>query len=145
MGPQWDALAVGEKKEVFLVEAKANIEEIVSPGTGASRTSKSLIRKSLQETKEYLNIKKDTDWSGTFYQYTNRLAHLYFLWKNKVKAYLLFIYFIGDSSFTDKYTPGTRAEWEAALLVMKTFFGVKQHKLNKFIMKLFIDVKDIGM
>ena len=78
-GSQWDALGKSKNGNVFLIEAKANIPEIVSSPSGAKKTSKLLIDKSLIETKIYLNINNDIDWSGKFYQYTNRLAHLYFL------------------------------------------------------------------
>ena len=78
-GPQWDALAQTTGGKIILIEAKANIPEIVSPATGAGEISKELIDKSLNETKDFLNINNEIDWSGKFYQYTNRLAHLYFL------------------------------------------------------------------
>src|SRR5690554_1456973 len=74
-GPQWDALAHTNEGSIILVEAKANIPEIVSSETGAGEISKELINKSLYETKNFLNIENNIDWSGKFYQYTNRLAH----------------------------------------------------------------------
>lgn len=98
-GPQWDALGKGEHGEVFLVEAKANIPEIVSPGSGAKENSLHLIQTSMNKTKSYLKINNTIDWSGPFYQYTNRLAHLYYLRVlNEIPAYLIFTYFIGDTS-----------------------------------------------
>ena len=78
-GPQWDALGKSDNGIVFLVEAKANIPEISSPGTKASTISKQQIVSSLGKTKEFFGIVNDIDWSGKYYQYTNRLAHLYFL------------------------------------------------------------------
>ena len=86
-GPQWDALAHTNEGSIILVEAKANIPEIVSSETGAGEISKELINKSLYETKNFLNIENNIDWSGKFYQYTNRLAHLYFL-REKCNKYL---------------------------------------------------------
>ena len=89
-GPQWDALAHTNEGSIILVEAKANIPEIVSSETGAGEISKELINKSLYETKNFLNIENNIDWSGKFYQYTNRLAHLYFLReKCKKKIFLI--------------------------------------------------------
>jgi type III secretion system FlhB-like substrate exporter len=70
-GPQWDALAKTTSGHVILVEAKANIPEIVSPGTGAGEISKTIIDKALNDTKVFLNLTNDIDWSGKFYQYTN--------------------------------------------------------------------------
>ena len=43
-------------------------------------------------------MRSTCDWSGTFYQYANRLAHLYLLHElNDVDAWLVFVYFVGDS------------------------------------------------
>ena len=142
-GPQWDALGIGKYKEIFLVEAKANIPEIVSPGTLSRGTSRDLLAKSLKDVKSYLNINKDIDWTGNFYQYTNRIAHLYFLRVlNKIPAYLIFIYFMGDKSVGG---PATEEEWHAAITVMHKCLGLNKHKLSKYIADVFIDLKDIGL
>jgi len=142
-GPQWDALGIGKYKEVFLVEAKANVPEIVSPGTLSRGTSRDLIAKSLEDVKSYLNINKDIDWMGNFYQYTNRIAHLYFLRVlNKIPAYLIFIYFMGDKSVRG---PATKEEWNAAITVMHKCLGLNKHKLSKYIADVFIDLKDIEL
>ncbi|RMD91999.1 MAG: hypothetical protein D6813_06625 [Calditrichaeota bacterium] len=140
-GPQWDALATTTSKRIILVEAKANIPEVVTPATGASPKSKDLIDKSLKETKDYLGLKNEVDWSGTFYQYTNRLAHLYFLRvKHKKPAYLINIYFIGDK---DVNGPDTKSEWKCALQVMYTYLGLSRHKLSKYMADIFIDTDDL--
>ena len=142
-GPQWDALGRGNRNEVFLVEAKANIDEIISPETKATEKSLVLIKKSLDGLKKYLKVNNKVDWSGTFYQYTNRLAHLYFLRAlNKLPANLIFVYFIGDDSVSG---PKSVEEWNAALMVMKKYLGLSTHKLAKYIAEVFIDVKQIGL
>jgi len=46
-GPQWDALAHSTGGKIILVEAKANIPEIVSQATGVGEISKALIYRSL--------------------------------------------------------------------------------------------------
>lgn len=140
-GPQWDALGKSKNGAVFLVEAKANIPEIVSPATQAGQKSKLLINKSLNETKLFLNINNDVDWSGKFYQYTNRLAHLYFLRViNGVDAYQVNIYFLNDKTVKG---PKTKEEWEAAIQVMKNYLGVGRHKMSKYMIDVFIDVEEI--
>jgi len=140
-GPQWDALAKTKNGKIILVEAKANIPELVSPATGAKKKSKCLIDNSLCETKKYLNITNDIDWSGKFYQYTNRLAHLYFLReKCKEQAYLINIYFIGDKTVLG---PKTKQEWDGALKVLKTYLGISRHKLSKYTADIFIDINDL--
>ncbi|GAG66797.1 unnamed protein product [marine sediment metagenome] len=137
-GPQWDALGVSGD-EMILVEAKANIPEMVSPGTKAEPGTRKRIENSLNELKKYLNISNGTDWTGTFYQYVNRIAHLYYLReKNDIKAHLLFIYFINDVTV---HGPKTKDEWLGAIQTMECYLGLdKKHKLRKYIHDIFIDV-----
>jgi hypothetical protein len=141
-GPQWDALARTEDDRVLLVEAKANIPEIISGGTKATEPSLSLIQSSLQETMEYLHVSGKLDWSETFYQYANRLAHLYYLRvKNEIPAYLINVYFIGDRSVDG---PQTVEEWKGAIQVMKALLGVgKRHKLSPYMADVFISSDEI--
>ena len=140
-GPQWDALGVSGD-EIILVEAKANIPEMVSPGTKAGTSSRRKIKNSLDEVKKYLSVSDSIDWTGTFYQYVNRIAHLYFLRvKNQIKAYLLFIYFINDISVNG---PKNKDEWLGAIQMMECYLGLpKKHKLRKYIYDIFIDVNDL--
>ena len=77
-GPQWDALGVSGD-EIILVEAKANIPKMVSSETKAGTDSRRKIENSLDEVKKYLSVSDSIDWTGTFYQYVNRIAHLYYL------------------------------------------------------------------
>ncbi len=142
-GPQWDALATLNGTGVLLVEAKANIPEEVSPATGASRTSRAKIDRSLEEVKRYLQVDSRIPWSGKLYQYANRIAHLYLLRKmNGINAYLVFVYFTGDA---DVGGPSTNAEWQAALTVVKGVLGLRdRHRLSPYIADIFIDVAEIG-
>jgi len=148
-GPQWNALGVYKDSDdsddeiIILVEAKANIPEMVSPGTKAGTNSRRKIENSLDEVKKYLNISNDIDWTGTFYQYVNRIAHLYYLReKNQIKAYLLFIYFINDITV---HGPKTKDEWLGAIQTMECYLGLaKKHKLRKYIHDIFIDVNTLN-
>ncbi|WJH36851.1 hypothetical protein N6H14_14805 [Paenibacillus sp. CC-CFT747] len=143
-GPQWDALGKTIDGKVFLVEAKANIPEIVSSGSKASHPSLGLIHRSLIEVRNALHITSEADWTRIFYQYTNRLAHLYFLRiKNNIPAYLINVYFIGDGSVDG---PQTREEWLGAIQVMKSYLGLsKRHKLSPYMLDLFININVIGL
>jgi len=141
-GPQWDALGVSGN-EIILVEAKANIPEMVSPGTSAKNPqSIKKIRNSFDEVKKYLSVSNTIDWTGTFYQYVNRIAHLFYLReKNNIKAHLLFIYFINDVSVNG---PKTKDEWLGAIQTMECYLGLaKNYKLRKYIHDIFIDVNDL--
>jgi len=137
-GPVWDGLGKSEAGEVFLVEAKSHISEVLSPGTGAGVKSLRKIKKSLNETKSFLHSTSQHDWTSTFYQYTNRLAHLYLLRAlNKVPAYLVFVYFVNDKEMNG---PQSIDEWAGAIKLLHSFLGIGRHKLSKYITDIFIDV-----
>lgn len=140
-GANWDGLAKTDSGKVILVEAKANIPEMVSPPSGASKDSLLQIQSGLEQTKNYLGKGKDIDWSKTFYQYTNRVAHLYYLRVVKKKpAFLVNIYFVGDESVKG---PKSVEEWKGAIKVMQLYLGLHHHKLKKYMADIFIDVKEL--
>ena len=138
-GPVWDGLGKSETEKVFLVEAKSHISEVLSPKTGARVTSLRKIKKSLDETKTFLHSNSEHDWASTFYQYTNRLAHLYLLRElNDVSAYLIFVYFLNDE---DMNGPKSIDEWHGAIKLLHSFLGVGRHRLSEFTADIFIDVR----
>jgi len=140
-GPCWDALGKSDTRDIFLVEAKSHVPEMLSPGTGAGAQSLRKIIGSLNETKAYLNSQSEHDWSSTFYQYTNRLAHLYLLRVlNRVPAYLVFVYFLNDNEMNG---PKSIGEWSGALKLLHSFLGIGRHKLSNYIADIFIDIADI--
>ena len=140
-GPVWDGLGKSETGKVFLVEAKSHISEVLSPKTGAGMKSLRKIKKSLDETKSFLNSNSEHNWTSTFYQYTNRLAHLYLLRAlNKVPAYLVFVYFVNDKEMNG---PQSIDEWSGAIKLLYSFLGIGRHKLSKYIADIFIDIADI--
>ncbi len=141
-GPQWDALGRSHSGELFLVESKAHISEILSPGTGASAKSKILIERSLKELQSFLRVSPAVDWSAVLYQYTNRLAHLYLLRElNHLPAFLVFLYFVGDREMEG---PWTVREWESAIQVVRGVLGLNNRdRLSKYVLDVFIDVTEI--
>ena len=140
-GPQWDALGRIKEKAYFLVEAKAHVSELISSCQAKSPGSISLINKSLNETKNYLKLKPNLDLSKGFYQYSNRLAHLYFLRTvNEIPAYLVFVYFVNDHT----HIPTTRDEWNDAPLMIHSLLDTHRHELSKYVIDVFLDVQDIA-
>ena len=142
-GPQWDALGRTSKGSVFLVEAKANVPELVSPASGAkSPTSIALIDDSLKQVQRSLRVDTSIRWAGKLYQYANRIAHLYLLRElNRLPAYLLFIYFIGDE---DVDGPRTAEEWKAVIEVAERVLGLPtRHGLSDYVVDLFVHVSDL--
>jgi len=140
-GPQWDALGRSQN-ELFIVESKAHVSEILSPGTGASAKSKILIEKSLKELQVFLGVSPSVDWSAILYQYTNRLAHLYLLRElNKLPAFLVFLYFVGDQEMG---RPLTAREWKSAIQIVRGVLGLKdKNRLSRYVLDVFIDVAEV--
>lgn len=136
-GPQWDALGRSKSGKLFLVEAKSHIGELISTMKATDEDSIRKIRRSLREVTIFLNSNAETDWSRGFYQYTNRLAHLYLLRHNQLRAYLVFVYFLNDS---DMSGPETVEEWKGAIKLLHSYLGIGRHKLKNFIADVFIDI-----
>jgi len=137
-GPQWDALACTDSGDVLLVEAKAHIGELCSPPSQAGPQSLEKIEAALQETASYLGATNPQCWSTLFYQLTNRLAHLYFLRKHGVSAWLILVNFIGDD---DMRGPQSAAEWKAAYQVVLHVLGLSaRHKLAPYIFEVYPSV-----
>ncbi len=134
-GPQWDALGKGSDGEVFIVEAKANIPELLSSCEARAPKSRRRIQRRFKETREFLKCRASIDWTTGLYQYANRLTHLYYLRHlNKINAYLIFVYFVDDTT----HIPTSLKEWEGALLLEKKLLGLNKHKLSKYIAEVFI-------
>ena len=137
-GPVWDALARTISGELIFVEAKAHIAEAASPGTKASLTSLELIQRSLAEARRFYAPKATAEWSGTFYQYANRLA-LHFLFRklNRLPSHLVFLYFINAN---DVNGPSSELEWQGATQLLHAALGLAPGKLPEGVHEVFLDV-----
>ena len=141
-GPRWDALARTSGGRCVLVEAKANISEFNSDPSGAVPASLRRIQEAFAETRAFLKVRSETDWSRCFYQYANRIAHLYFLKEvNKVDAVLVFLYFVGDDT-RPRVQPVSREGWEAAISLANEHLGLRASSpwLRKNVFDVFLDV-----
>ncbi len=141
-GPVWDGLAKTSQGRRLLIEAKANLPEFNSSPTGASGASLQQIRRALDKTRRFLKVRSDEDWTRCFYQYANRLAHLYFLREcKKVDAALVFVYFVGDTTVTGR-DPVTRGGWQAAIGLAHRHLGLPSHApwISENVFDVFIDV-----
>jgi hypothetical protein len=144
-GPQWDALGRTSRGELLLIEAKAHIPELLSPPTQATGRSLRTIRASLDRVKRAVGSRAAADWSGPYYQYTNRLAHLYFFRNlNRIPAYLVFVYLLNDA---DMQGAKTAEEWAGAIRLMHAQLGIGDERLSKAfggaVIDVFVDVADI--
>lgn len=141
-GPRWDGLARTDRGDLILVEAKAHIAELASGPTKASGKSLAKIRESLAQVKQVYGSRSGADWTICFYQYTNRLAHLYLLRElNDLPAYLLLLCFINDEEMEG---PATTSEWEGALELLDSHLGVRRHRLSGSVLHVCIDIQALG-
>jgi len=141
-GPMWDGLARTDGS-VILVEAKGHIAEIVSPRTRASEPARGRIRRSMEEAQQSLSPKSFgwVDWTSTFYQYANRVAHLQFLREyNGIPAHLVNVYFLNAS---DVGGPSSIDEWKGAIKVVKTYLGLGRTRMSKYVHDIFVDARPL--
>jgi hypothetical protein len=130
--PTWDAVGRANG-DWLLVEAKANEPEFTGAPSAASPESLKQIKKALGKVKGDLGVHRHYAWTGSYYQYANRLAVLWFLRKHRVPAHLVFVYFTGDV-FPDKTPcPRTKAGWETMIDARRLTLGLpRRHRLSKF-------------
>jgi hypothetical protein len=144
-GPVWDGVARVKGRDgqtgVLLVEAKSHIAELASPPTGAAGERRELIQKSLTEVQGFAGAAAASDWTGRYYQLTNRLAYLYYLRKRANEhAWLLSIYFCGDSfGAGGQAFPEDADGWETAIHAAKSTLGLPaEHALSPYLRDLFL-------
>lgn len=136
-GPVWDGLGVTSRGDVILIEAKAHISELASSCQANQRSLES-IRDSLAEAAKFYGASPTADWSQTYYQYANRLAHLYLLRQlNGIPAWLVFIYFVNDFEMNG---PESVGEWLSAIEDVHTHLGVKREQVEPYVVDIFFDV-----
>lgn len=129
-GPRWDALAVAHSSlnepGVLLVEAKSYPDEVRGPGLSATADrSVRMILEALGWAKGLLRAERTAAWTGDYYQYANRLAHLCFLrYQLGVPAWLV------NLCFTDDPHEATSAEeWQAELPRIKQELGFRSGRI----------------
>jgi len=143
--PNWDAVATAEVagiKEWILLEAKANHPELCSSPCGASCESRKKIIRALNETKKVLGVHRDFRWEGTYYQYANLLACLYFLnEKAHVPTRLVFLYFTGDRFPDNRKCPANESEWRPLIDACHLTLGLPDaHPLSGKVHDVFLSV-----
>jgi hypothetical protein len=140
-GPVWDAIGRTSTGVAVFVEAKAHIPEAASPGTRATPESLKLIVRSLEHARHWYAPKSKSNWSGTFYQYANRLAHHYFLTKvNGLPSILVFLYF---TNAPDMDGPETSVEWKGAIRLLHAALGLPAHLQSRGVFDAFLDVRTL--
>jgi hypothetical protein len=115
-GPNWDGLAVvetgGAVVGYILAEAKSYVAEMQSSCMAKSPAALAKIDAALAQTKQWLGVQKEIDWKIGYYQFANRLAHLYFLREiaGLSAAWLVNLCFVDDP-----HCRTSIQEWESGL------------------------------
>ncbi|WP_448873073.1 hypothetical protein [Desulfobulbus propionicus] len=138
-GPVWDALGVTSAETRILLEAKAHIPEAASPPSRASEKSLDLIRRSLEEARRFYAPKATADWSGSLYQYANRLAIHYFLRElNGFPAILIFLDFLNAREMKG---PTNSLEWKGATRLIHALLGLPASLEKYGVFHAYVDVR----
>jgi len=143
---RWDGIArCGD--DWLLIEAKANHPEFCTPPCGAKADSRKTIEKALGALKVALGVHRHFTWLGSYYQYANRLAVLYFLTrkvKPPVPARLVFLHFVGDKFPDGRPCPATEAEWLALIDARRMTLGLPHsHALTNRVHEVFLAVPHV--
>jgi len=144
-GPHWDAIGrlrfSGNNFEWLLLEAKANLQELVSSCGAKSASSRKLIREAMAATKKELGV-HDRDWLDGHYQYCNRLVALDVLNRNGSPARLAYVYCYGDVGDKRRTCPPSQAKWDKALRDRDAHVGLPPgHCWENRIHHIFIDAR----
>ena len=141
-GPRWDGLAKTKSGKLILIEAKAHIGEAVTFHSKAKSDTLEQIDRALSATKKGFRASEAAPWGSPFYQYANRLAHLYFLRQlNAIDAYLVFLYF-SDAPDVPK-PPPSEAEWKGAIELTEKCLGLGEHPFQKYVGSLIWSVPEM--
>ena len=136
-GPVWDGLGETSRGDVILIEAKSHTSELTS-SCQASPQSLTLIKQSLAEAARFYGAPSTVDWSQCYYQYANRLAHLYLLRRlNGIPAWLVFIYFVNDFEMAG---PESAGEWLSAIEAIHAHLGIQREQIEPYVVEVFVDI-----
>jgi hypothetical protein len=140
-GPEWDALArvsLPNSDAVLLIEAKSHRSEMVNC-CRAGKESEAVIDAAFERTRQWVRPPRCRDWKQPFYQFANRLAHLYFLRREcGIDARLVHIYFTGDP-----YYPTTRDQWEDWMREVRFELGIDNTRIEGLI-NLFVPAPEVN-
>jgi hypothetical protein len=140
-GPVWDATGITSSGAPMLLEAKAHIPEAASPASGASPKSMQLIEQSLEKARKFYSPRSTAVWSGTFYQYANRLAYQYYLQElNQIPSILVFLHFINAVEMNG---PTSELEWKGATRLLHAILGLPTDLKSYGVYHAYIDAASL--
>lgn len=142
--PHWDALArvplMADDSGVVMVEAKAHRGELVKPNDRSKADAPSLgkIRTSFAAVRDFYEVDDAAPaWESRYYQFCNRLAHLW--WMNvvaRVETWLVWLLVVDDPVWRDRMTA---PQWHEALQKIKREIGLpSQHRLEDKVVVVYL-------
>ena len=143
-GPRWDGLARleenGQLLGIVLVEAKSYPEEMRGQGCKATGESLEKIKRSTEAAKALFHAHSSGDWLGTYYQFANRLSHIYFLRETAgIDAWLVNLCFVDDKTIKEKATK--KGDYKDELKLAKNELGLKDEV--PYVADVFLDADDL--
>lgn len=136
-GPRWDGLGCA-KKNVILVEAKAHLGE-TDADCQAGPGSLARIRETMNEVQTHYGVTPARDWTKGYYEYANRIAHLYLLReRNKIPAWLVFLHFVGDEEMAG---PKSDRGWNPERTKIQRALGLKDPVPG--VLEVYVDAREL--
>ena len=126
--PSWDGVVILERNGVpnqwLLLEAKGNHPEFVGTPARATRKSLEIIERALNRTKRGCGVHRHFHWTGSYYQFANRLALTAFLNRHGVPATLVEVFFTGDRFPDGRFCPASEGEWKPLIEARRVTLGL---------------------
>jgi hypothetical protein len=153
-GPKWYVLGQISPDSPVLVEVKAETKTKTKFGEVTSNSckakakgkSRSQIIAAFKKVCDDLGIQSthqgwEANWTGKYYQYANRISHLWWLRKQGLDAKLLFINFIDAKKGEEQ---ACQDEWKDEFAKADRVLGLPlTHKLSEYIHHIYPNVNDI--
>jgi hypothetical protein len=111
-----------------------------SPASKASEVSLTLIRRSLEEARAFYSPRARAEWSGTLYQYANRLAFHYLLRElNGIRSRLVLL----DFCHASDVRAACEEEWRGATELIHTLLGLPSDLRRHGVFHAYVDVREV--
>lgn len=126
----WDAVGRGgddHRPTWLLVEAKANLTELVSKCSATDPQSLTLINEALTQAQTALGAQPGGPWTERIYQLANRVTMLHHLVSHGVEAHLVLVCFVGDRTDVggqQRSCPADAGGWAGALAEQDRLLGL---------------------
>ncbi|MCR4812015.1 MAG: hypothetical protein K5867_05405 [Bacteroidales bacterium] len=135
----WDGIFV-QDKTIYLVEAKAHVEEMRSTPCGANEKSCEIIKKALKSVTKDAKL-ADSLMNSNLYQLANRIAFVHFLKEHGVTAKLCYIFFLNDKHWKDAVM--NKSEYEDLFDSECNKLKLSQNQKTEII-KVYVDAEKDG-